>query len=150
MTGSQVLRLSRKPSSFCSLPRFSDWTMVNVAVTSGIRSAMAKPSSTSCPLTVLMSTARLTLTAPLSTATAPPESPRSAATSSSWAVRLAATQASSKASEATSATTRSWTKLRMPVASGPASAPSVAAARGGSPCPSSAWTTSSTAASRSR
>ena len=66
---------------------------MNDALTSGILSAMPKPASTSCALTVLISDARFTLTAPLSISTAPPVSPVRAATSSVCAVRFASTQA---------------------------------------------------------
>ena len=100
--GSQVLRPSMNPIRVWTLARSSDWRIVKVALTSGIRSAIAKPASESCFLTVLMSTARFTLTVPLLTSTAPSVSPVSAATSSLCAVRLASIQACSKASDATS------------------------------------------------
>ena len=47
INGSHVERPSINPSTFCTLPRSADWKIVNVASTSGIRSAMAKPASVS-------------------------------------------------------------------------------------------------------
>ena len=82
------------------MARSSDWTIVNDAATSGILSAIPKPASTSCCLSVLISTARFTLTVPLSISTEPPPSPVRAATSSECAVRFASTQAVSNASDA--------------------------------------------------
>ena len=132
------------------MSRLSDCTMVKLADTSGIRSAMANPASESCCLMVLITTARFTLTAPLLTVTAPPPPPVSAATSSEWAVRFASIQACSKASDFTKARIRSETKLRIAVARGPETVCRVAATLGGRPWSLSACASSSMAASRSR
>ena len=67
--------------------------MVNWALTSGIRSASAKPALTSCALTVSMTTARFTETVLPVTSTASVPSPVRTATSWVCASRFAATQA---------------------------------------------------------
>ena len=122
---------------------------MNVASTSGIRSAMAKPASVSCVLTASMIVARPIDTCPSSMVTASPL-PVRAATTWECACRFACTQASSNASDWTNSRILSDTKSRIPDASGPMAAWSVAAAGAGSPCWLTAETSASVAASMSR
>ena len=90
-----------KPMRRWIVPRSSDSRIVKVASTSGMRSTMPKPASTSCCLTASMTVARPMVTVPFSIVTAPSFSPVSAATSCSWASRLASIHACSNASDRT-------------------------------------------------